>query len=832
MRFRFFLVMLGFCGPVCAQDAPEDLAAWWSFEPLSERFVVEHASGAITAVASPFHAPEWIDGPVGKALRLDGYSTSVTLGRTLPDERQPREALTAEAWVALYSWPVSNAPFVNQYTFPGAGWFFGMDKWGRWYLAVSVNGQWRTCWASEPFPRGKWVHVAGTFDSATGRMQVYLDGNPAGSYRFAVPGSPLTVDATTKITVGKDVHTPMIGPFQTGLLNGAIDEVKVYRRALHSSEIVQSYLLGRPPPIDFSIPESRFAGDRLHRPRYHPLPPANWTNEPHGLARHRGGWHLFYQHNPNGPYWEQIHWGHMASKDLVRWEHLPIALAPQPGWDQRGIWSGDAVVHEDALTLVYTGVDGRKAGIGLATQADPDAHVFTPYAGNPVIASAPSGGMDFRDPWLWEEGGVWNMIIGSGMPGVGGTVFRYASSDLRSWSFEGAFYTGSRNTSGVFWEMPVFASLGEGKHLLAVTTVEERAPARALYWIGELDGGRFAPDDPMPRQLDLINHMLSPALEADDTGQLVAIGIVSERRSSEQQLQAGWAHAFSLPRVWRLCGDALCQAPLPALQALRRPETRRRYERVPVSGAGANLLPDASGRQKEIVAVLEPGSAARFGLDVGRSPDGREFTRIAYDTVAQTLQLDLRQSTLNASVSGKELYSAPFPVAADTPLKLHVFVDHSVLEVFVNDRAAFSTRMYPTLEASHGVDLFAEGGVAVAESVETWTLQDAFSAKPLSGERPLELPAPVQLDQNYPNPFSSRTAISFATNAPRHVHLAVYDLLGRELDVLMDAHIPPGSHVAVWDGVDSAGREVGSGVYFYQLHLGESMAARQMVLVR
>ncbi|HSH80828.1 MAG TPA: hypothetical protein VLA19_20045, partial [Herpetosiphonaceae bacterium] len=79
----------------------------------------------------------------------------------------------------------------------------------------------------------------------------------------------------------------------------------------------------RPPRDDAS-------GDP-HRPMYHFLPPANWLNDPNGLIQWNDEYHLFYQHNPHGPFHATMHWGHAVSEDLVRWQHLPIALAPEPG---------------------------------------------------------------------------------------------------------------------------------------------------------------------------------------------------------------------------------------------------------------------------------------------------------------------------------------------------------------------------------------------------------------------------------------------------------------------------------------------------------------------
>ncbi len=822
-------ILLLSAASVQAQALPPGLSAWWTFEPASDNTTIEQASGQPTTVFSRFHDPEWVEGVEGMALRLDGYST--WLSTALQAGLEPEEALTVEAWVAMEAYPVTNAPFVNHYTFPNAGYYFGMDPWGMWYLAVSINGTWRTCWAAEPFPKDEWVHAAGTFDSATGQMKVYLNGQVVGS--LTVPTTPLTVDIATTTDLGRDLHSAALGIFETGLINGLIDEVKIYHRALSDAEILaSSQAPGSVPVPDLEVPESRFADD-LHRPRYHPLPPANWTNEPHGLVQWNGAYHLFHQRNANGPYLDQIHWGHMVSRDLVQWEQFPMALAPEPGWDHRGTWAGDAVVDNGDLKLIYTGVDGVKAGIGIATTSDAEGRTFIKDTSNPVIPAAPAGSMDFRDPYLWREGGTWYMIIGSGLPGQGGTAFLYTSSDLIQWMPQGSLFSGNRQTSGIFWELPILVPLGQGKYLFGVTTVEDQARARYLYWIGTWDGSQFTPDNPTPQPLDLFNHFLSPTVTEDEQGRQVAIGIIPERRTSQAQLAAGWANLFSLPRLWSLCddGNTLCQAPAPELAKLR--DTHMHYDNVSVASGSSGHLPDLAGAQLEIIVELDAGDAQQFGLTLRQSPDGREVTRLFYNAAIQTLNLDLSQSTLSTAAFDKEMKSTTYRLPADEPLRLHVFIDHSVLEVFVNDRAAFTARIYPTLESSTGIDLFASGGTATA-TVDVWALRDADDAATgtASERHPPELPTGIRLDQNYPNPFNGETAISFTVDAPRHVRLVVYDMMGRVVNTLLDTTAPSGTHTTTWDGRDASGQRVASGAYFYRLQVGESASTRQMILIR
>jgi beta-fructofuranosidase len=113
----------------------------------------------------------------------------------------------------------------------------------------------------------------------------------------------------------------------------------------------------------FHDSRAALAGDR-HRPLYHFLAPSNWMNDPNGAIFWNDKYHLFYQYNPNGPYWGTIHWGHAASSDLVHWEDFPVALAPsKDGPDQHGCWSGCVV---DDRGISYGPVYGPRTANGVS----------------------------------------------------------------------------------------------------------------------------------------------------------------------------------------------------------------------------------------------------------------------------------------------------------------------------------------------------------------------------------------------------------------------------------------------------------------------------------
>ena len=167
----------------------------------------------------------------------------------------------------------------------------------------------------------------------------------------------------------------------------------------------------------------------LHRPLYHFTAPQNWINDPNGLIQVNGVYHLFYQHNPDGPFWGDIHWGHARSTDLFHWEHLPLAMAPDQPYDNFGVFSGCAVLNNGTPTVVYTGVQKDAYGTQLPCVATSDDDLITwhKHPANPVIAQAPAGVSpdNFRDHSIWKEGDAWFMVMGASFQGKTGAALIY-----------------------------------------------------------------------------------------------------------------------------------------------------------------------------------------------------------------------------------------------------------------------------------------------------------------------------------------------------------------------------------------------------------------------
>jgi sucrose-6-phosphate hydrolase SacC (GH32 family) len=401
---------------------------------------------------------------------------------------------------------------------------------------------------------------------------------------------------------------------------------------------------------------------------------------------------------------------------------MPVAIAPQSGIDSGGCWSGNAVINNGVPTIVYTAIEG-KAHVALAESVD---GWKTWQKQGHVLTDVPAGYQDFRDPYVWNENSQWYMVIGSGKAdGSGGAALLYKSPDLRNWQFLGDLHQGDKAASGVYWEMPVFVPIGNGKHILIVTTVEEGL-AQLLYWIGTWQNGNFYPDHSQPKNLDIVNWMLAPATTVAPSGGARIMGIIPEQRSPALIEQDGWRHTFSIPRkIYAAADGTLRQEPAPELNFLREYHLEIQNQEL-ATGIGDNTLQPVRSNMVEIEAEIDPQQADVVGVKVLRSPEGEEETLVYYDTNANTINLDKRHSSLDVTGSETYLLTRNFNIPSGETLRLHIFVDHSVIEIFVNNRAVITSRVYPTLSSSRGVQLYTTGGSAHINSLDIWKLRSIW----------------------------------------------------------------------------------------------------------
>lgn len=685
-------------------------------------------------------------------IRTDGNSSWVSGPLELPATSE----LTLQSWVAIENYPADAEVPYAQLT-PSAllhqasedeGFSININAYGRWSFRITMGGNQYTLEAPETFPLYRWNHVAAVVDGVNGSMHLYLNGIEVASSEVIPVGEEIEF-ADTDFVIGKGYIDKSLGVFPlVNGINGIFDNTEVLLGVLNSDEIKAVYTeqvdaISLSAELALQVPESRFLNDS-QRPIYHAMPPSAWTNEPHGLVKYNGQYHMFYQRTPNGPFKTQMHWGHMMSPDFVNWTHSKDALWPEvdlgdtQGSDMKGIWSGDVVVEDDTAYAFYTSVNYSNdfnPGISVATSSADNLQDWTKLG--PIIDR--TGADDMRDPYLWKDGDDWHMIIGAIKAGRG-YLLHYSTqniSDSSSWvrsEFMSAENFAAMGPDNTLWEMPIFERISDNKYALLVNPVGGGYQPRALYWIGNWTNGEFVPDDTEGQFLDLIIGHISPTLARNAQGQITGIGIVDERRSSEAQLAAGWTQTFSAPRVWGLANDnaTITQKAAPELSSLRIDSSLRTQNDIKVNG---ETLLHTRGRHVEIIAKLDADNTAnKYGLVIAASADGREKTSIYYDAERHNVVLNKSISSLSPAANGlSEQTGAYNEEVFGKPEKFHVFIDGSVVDVFINDKAAFSFRIYPTLNDSTGIALYSEAADTLFTQVDIYQLRDMQSKRTYIG---------------------------------------------------------------------------------------------------
>ena len=505
--------------------------------------------------------------------------------------------------------------------------------------------------------------------------------------------------------------------------------------------------------IQTFVQHARELRDRLwadrHRPRYHLLPSDGFFNDANGTIFWKGRYHVFYLGRMPLPIPDQpsnIQWlpvfDHSSSHDLVHWIQHPPAIKPAAdGSTPQGIYSGDAIENAPVPTLIYH-VPGQGTCIAIST--DDELNHWTPLPENPVIP-IPKQSQEYTvfDPCAWYEGGVYHALIGnknSRQGYEGDTTSLFISTDLINWQYRGPFYKSNRDWTDEVEDCacPDFFPLGD-RHMLLMHG--HRPYGMAHYYLGHYLEEQFLPQ--IHGRMNWPGGQLSaPETLLDGKGRRIFFGWIRETRPWEQLRSSGWASVMTLPRVLSLAEDGtLGIEPVPELETLRW--NHRRWAGIRLTSE--MVIKEVSGNCLELIAEFDSSTATTFGLKVQRSPDGVEETAVFYMPESDSLIIDFSKSTLDKTVKYPRFtprdepeglddanryastQQAPFELADGERLKLHIFLDRSVLEIFANGRQCMTQRIYPTREDSLGVSVFSSGGETTLKSLDVWEMRTTNS---------------------------------------------------------------------------------------------------------
>ncbi len=515
----------------------------------------------------------------------------------------------------------------------------------------------------------------------------------------------ITDDEITKLSGGQEFVAKQRQQMQKRLTQ-LVPEVANYRSVVRSQDVAEY------SKAALALRKWMIAKDPF-RPLYHFTGPESWINDPNGPIYHEGKYHLFYQFDPmvsDGPGgWRRSArcWGHAVSDDLVHWVDWPVALWPDTPHDREGVYSGNTFVADNGdLCALYTGnVRGGEETYGILARST-----------NGFVTSTKQVVMDDKqrpspqspvhwDGYVWKEGNTWCQLVGGSTAGRG-AAWLWKSPDLEQWTRQRDIAP-TIQLSG-FWELPYLIPLG-GRQVLMV------GAAGNPYWVGTYDAKAmlFTPDQSQPRSIDKGTYYSFNPNMVDNKGPGGA-----PRRIMHGWATVGptptravpyWEQAHSIPRALTLKDGRVWQEPIPELQTLRA--DMHSFQNLQVTPGATNLLDSVKGDALEIVATFKPGTAQRFGIHVRSSASDPKL--------GVPVWCDARDLTFGAGN-----VSMASDLKSGDRVTLHIFVDRSIVEVYVNGNANTVASWHDP--AAQGVLLFSTGGTCTLETLQVWRMKSIW----------------------------------------------------------------------------------------------------------
>ena len=493
------------------------------------------------------------------------------------------------------------------------------------------------------------------------------------------------------------------------------------------------------------------ANTDYYRPVYHHTPLYGWMNDPNGLVYKDGEYHLYFQYNPYGSRWGNMHWGHSVSKDLVHWEHLDPAIAR----DTLGqIFSGSVVVDannsagygKDALIAFYTSASDEHGQIQCMAYSTDNGRTYTKYEKNPILT--PFDGLrDFRDPkvFWYEPAQKWYMIVSADK-----NMRFYSSADLKQWEYLSQFGEGygvqpNQFECPDFIQLPVDGNKDNMKWVMIVN-VNPGCPfggSATEYFVGTFDGKEFKCDNDksVTKWLDFGKDHYATVCFSNTGDRVIAVPWMSNWQYANVTPIRQYRGANALPRELSLYtkdGEVYMAANVVKETEGLRKETRKVDN---FSLTGEQTVSDVVAAQEcafEVEMDVTPGKANTVGFDLMNAKG--EKTKIYLDMKAGRVVMDRTESGLvafgeKAEPHFKENHDrrktesvnyvndfalgtwAPLSLCEGKTYHLNVFVDKCSVEIFVDGgRIAMTNLVFPTVPYN-ALRFYAEGGEAKVENL-------------------------------------------------------------------------------------------------------------------
>lgn len=463
------------------------------------------------------------------------------------------------------------------------------------------------------------------------------------------------------------------------------------------------------------------------RPVYHFTPAYGWMNDPNGMVYKDGEYHLFYQYNPYGSMWGNMHWGHAISKDLVSWEHQPVAISP----DALGtIFSGSCVVDTDntagfgagAIIAFYTSASDRQVQ-SMAYSLD-NGRTFQKYDRNPILTSTDR---DFRDPKVFWHADTkkWIMILA-----VGQEMQIYSSPNLKEWAYESSFGEGHGVHAGV-WECPDLFELPvrgtELKKWVLLCNINPGGPfggSATQYFVGTFDGKTFTNESPnLTKWMDYgKDHYATVTWSNAPQDRKIAIAWMSNWDYANNVPTQQYRSANSVPRDLELFtrnGQTyLSSLPSPEMLKLRGKAQKKGSFKVDRSHEINQLLANNNGTY-ELEIKFKNNNADVMSLQLFNSKG--EEVELYYNLLDNRFTMDRRNS--GQTSFSKTFASATIaPISAQKEYTLRLLIDRSSIEAFDgNGEFAMTNLVFPE-EPYNRISFNAKGGSFTVTSFTVYDL--------------------------------------------------------------------------------------------------------------
>lgn len=443
--------------------------------------------------------------------------------------------------------------------------------------------------------------------------------------------------------------------------------------------------------------------------------------DPNGAIFKNGIYHLWYLYQND----EKHQWQHLSSIDLFHWRWHSNDLLARPGDPEYGIFSGNAFFAKDGnVVIAYHGLGSE--GNCVAYSSDDELKYWTKSADNPI--STPGW-----DPHMWVEGDTYNLISG-GKPGSSypePPMLYKGDTYNKPLKYSGKFMTHDMPGIDGFEDIscPDFFKIEDKWALVCISHARG-----ARYYVGTWDGNQFYPES-HHRMNWPGGTLFAPETLLDDKGRRILWTWVIDRRSG---VSSG---VMSMPRVLRLAEDKLSLTIEPPKEIENLRYNLMKENSFAVEAAQPHTFKNIKGNSIEIDITINPREAKRLGVKVFCSKNSVEQTPILIDRNNNIIQIDMSQSSLNKPDYNEfvmpfaapghynqkiDTQDAPFSLKPNEKIKLRIFLDKSMLEVFVNNRQCVTQVIYPTLEDAIHVQVFTDDAPIIVEEAKAWKLFPAI----------------------------------------------------------------------------------------------------------